>query len=136
MSSRVRSAASRYWRARLARFAAAWCRPARAWSSSRRQQARVNGARQHQGSTFGDVVEPGFFQRPPQPRRGRFRGGELVGAVPLGLGDADLLAVCGLAAVAAAVLGRAAGGGPVQGPGAARPGAPDDVVHWRASRVP
>jgi len=39
-----------------------------------------------------------------------------------------LLAVCGLAAVAAAVLGRAAGGGPVQGPGAARPGAPGDVV--------
>jgi hypothetical protein len=28
--------------------------------------ARVGGARQHEGSTFGDVAEPGFFQRPPQ----------------------------------------------------------------------
>ena len=55
---------------------------------------------------FGDVVEPSFFQRPPQPRRGRFRGGEPFGAVPLGLGGADLLAVCGLAAVVAAVLSR------------------------------
>jgi hypothetical protein len=53
------------------------------------RSARVGGTGQHQGSVPGDVVEPGFFQRPPQPRRGRFRGGELVGAVLLGLGGAD-----------------------------------------------
>jgi hypothetical protein len=33
----------------------------------------------------GDVVEPCFFQRPPQPRGGRFGGGELVGAVLFGV---------------------------------------------------
>jgi hypothetical protein len=33
----------------------------------------------------GDVVEPCFCQRPPQPRRGRFGGGELVGAVLFGV---------------------------------------------------
>jgi hypothetical protein len=78
----------------------------------------------------------------------RFRGGKLFGASPLGLGGADFLAVCvaraqqaarsrwpisemvealanerrrlaAPAAVVAAVLGRAAGGGPVQRPGAA-----------------
>jgi len=29
---------------------------------------RVGGAGHHQGRVVGDVVEPGFFQRPPQPR--------------------------------------------------------------------
>lgn len=41
---------------------------------------RVSGARQHQGGVLGDVAEPGFFQWPPQPSSGRFRGGELSGS--------------------------------------------------------
>jgi uncharacterized membrane protein YedE/YeeE len=46
---------------------------------------RVGGAGHHQGGVVGNVVEPGVFQRPPQPRRGRFGGGELVGAVLFGV---------------------------------------------------
>src|ERR1035437_6889830 len=37
---------------------------------------RVGGARHHQGGVVGDVVEPCFFERPPQPGGGRFGGGE------------------------------------------------------------
>jgi hypothetical protein len=46
---------------------------------------RVGGAGHYQGGVVGDVVEPCFFQRPPQPRRSRFGGGELVGAVLFGV---------------------------------------------------
>jgi hypothetical protein len=51
------------------------------------------------------------------------------GALPLGLGQADALAVGGLAAGRAAVRGRAPRGAPFDGPPACGVRAPQDIGH-------
>jgi hypothetical protein len=56
-------------------------------------------------------------------------GAEPLGALPLGLGQADALAVGGLAAGRAAVRGRAPRGAPFDGPPACGVRAPQDIGH-------